>query len=565
MDYKQIFRSNLLSKTNIDFLVSTILKNFKISQKAVPKCVNIITANLNKYLENIDRYPENNNELLEAMDFLNKKCYNDFTIYLSTKYPSINLSREHNEIPAEKIPETIAVQNTSQEIIILNEEEKNKLLKNFDRNEIEILSENKKEKNKIKQMTPDDFLSYLANPMVLQMFSTMISQLNQSTCTNTRKNEEIIIDRILDANQVQELISKYIQPAQIPNLNSTPEVSVQKKNTSPAVSDITIRSDDTIDIPKKNDEIINSIFDLSKGLNRDSLPAADKRIKELLELKNKYLIEKDMEMVEKIDNEKNQILDAVKTLKKELEKEAKENENKIKGISMSWVRNKNENDQNETNTEYLDLQFDPTNDYNDLKNIVIKFKTDNKITDITLVDYYLPFNSNNITRFNNKFIVYFNNRVHKILIPPGKYEINSLLEYIKTQVTFLDFTVSENKIITIKNSMNMKFDLWVDNDSIFPLLGFNGKTESYKEKLFYSASLPYDLSINDKIFFSLSGSTMEPLSLEFDKTIILNKSLKKSRSGIVIKQLILSFNNNIGQCYDFILPFKMCFKITYAA
>ena len=93
MDYKNILYSQLLSQTNINFLVNTILSNFKISNKAINKCVNIITNNLVKYLENIDRYPENNDELIEAINFLNKKCFEDFTTYLSTKYPNINLLR----------------------------------------------------------------------------------------------------------------------------------------------------------------------------------------------------------------------------------------------------------------------------------------------------------------------------------------------------------------------------------------------------------------------------------------------------------------------------------------
>jgi len=93
MDHKIILQTHLLSKTNIDLLVDLILKNFKISQKAITKCINIITGNLTKYLNNLERYPKNNNELIEAIKFLNKKCFDDFTTYLSTKYPNMNLLR----------------------------------------------------------------------------------------------------------------------------------------------------------------------------------------------------------------------------------------------------------------------------------------------------------------------------------------------------------------------------------------------------------------------------------------------------------------------------------------
>lgn len=97
MDYKNALRAQLLSKTNIDFIVNNILMNFKISNKAVNKCINIITNNLLKYLDNLDKYPENNNQLIEAITFLNKKCYDDFTIYLYTKYPNVDLVRNSKQ------------------------------------------------------------------------------------------------------------------------------------------------------------------------------------------------------------------------------------------------------------------------------------------------------------------------------------------------------------------------------------------------------------------------------------------------------------------------------------
>ena len=203
------------------------------------------------------------------------------------------------------------------------------------------------------------------------------------------------------------------------------------------------------------------------------------------------------------------------------------------------------------------------NNFNDLKNIVIKFKTDNKITDITLVDYLLPFNENNVTRFNNKFVVYFNNNITRITIPPGKYEIQALLDYIKSKATFLDFSINDKNIITIKNTMDMKFDLMLDSDTIFSFLGFNGKIDFYKEKIFYTGAMPFNTSANEKVSFNLSGSTMEPMQMEFDKSVIVNKSLKKSRAGIIMKQMVLHFSDAQNQCYDFIMPFKMCFKITY--
>src|ERR1700753_2001214 len=98
MDYKLLLKEQLLSKSNIDLLLNTILINFKISNntKTIDKCINIIANNMIKYLENIDRFPENNQELIEAINFLNEKCYNDFMEYLLKKYPNGNIIRNNS-------------------------------------------------------------------------------------------------------------------------------------------------------------------------------------------------------------------------------------------------------------------------------------------------------------------------------------------------------------------------------------------------------------------------------------------------------------------------------------
>jgi hypothetical protein len=678
MDYKSILQFQLLSQSNITFLVNTILTNFKISGKALEKCTNIITNNLTKYLDNLERYPENNNELIEAINFLNKKCYDDFTIYLSMKYPNINLLRVGQNILQQQqqqeqqqqeqqqpkyyatnnftqnvVPEISMVQQTTKtqqflpiqqysqsiiknsdpydEMIIITEEEKDNLLKKYNTSSNDQLSQKTTTKS-------DDFLSYLTNPTVLQMFSMMINQMNypytvpnmeKSLHTNggvisktipQKQNKEIkpqmIVDDILDINQVRELLAKSsrepisgkdahkITPKEENSKISSQIVTVKQSNINKRVDDNILPSIESDDIDEKsfdddtteepsnstaaevepnssqsrvqaisgksskpddlictsNDKITQEepTIDLT-NLTRDKLPLVQQKLNELISLKNAYLSENNKEMVRKIDEEKEKIMDAVRVCKKQLEKQAKENENMIKGVSMSRIKKTEHGD----NVEYLDLKFDPTNDYNDLKNIVIGFKSENKIVDITLVDYYLPFNSNNITRFNNKFIVYFNNKVNKLIIPPGKYDIDILLDYIKGQANFLDFTINDKKLITIKNTMNMKFDLMIDKDTLFPLLGFTGKPDSYKDKLFYSASHAYNTTCNEKLLFTLSGSTMDPLPMEFDKQITLNQSLKKSRAGLNMKQMILNFTNELGQYYDFIMPFKMCFKITY--
>ncbi|XWV26161.1 putative low complexity protein [Tupanvirus soda lake] len=641
MDYKVILKEQLLSKTNIDFLLNTILSNFKISSnaKTIDKCVNIIANNMRKYLENIDRFPENNQELIEAINFLNKKCYNDFMEYLLKKYPNGNIIRNSSMLPNinitmpspennNKTNQTYQTQqmyiqpnyindrdqgntfgntnntfgNTLQqspaiyaqhqqtppkspqyfnEVIVLSEDEKNELLKKYEKQQPKHQSEATK---------TDEFLAYLTNPVVLQMFNMMVSQVNQQN--NAQKEikktakSEIVVDEILDINQVQALIAKTTQES-VTNTKITPTVITKtneekkvvlmnekkinhKNETKKIISSINNNNEvdedeNTNNNGTESDEDINednnTQIDLS-NITNETLPLIDKRIKELVIIKDKYLKEGNKKMIKEIDKEKTDLINAVVALKQKSVKEAKENENKMNGLTQT-----KSTDPNEANVERLDLQFDPTNDYNDLKNIEIGFSNDQKIMEISLLSYYLPFNSNNVTRMNNKFMVYFNNKVNKIIIPPGKYEINVLLDAIKSQANFLDFSINEkSKMITIKNTMNMKFELMIDNDTIFPLLGFTAKPDNYKDKLFYEASQPYNLESNQNVFLSLSGSTKDPEQLEFNKEIVLEKPkvLRKVSRGILMKKMNLNLTNTMGQFYDFIMPFKLCFKITYA-
>jgi len=213
----------------------------------------------------------------------------------------------------------------------------------------------------------------------------------------------------------------------------------------------------------------------------------------------------------------------------------------------------------------LDLKIDPSHDHANLNNIIIKSKTDRKVTEITLINYYLPYNENNVTRFNNKFSVFFNGKTTRIIIPPMKYEIETLLNYLKSQITFLNFDIDDSKIITIRNTMDLDFDLLTDGDNILPLMGFNKRANDYKDKKVYLGSVPYNISGNEKVFFSLSGTPMEPMQMEFNKNIAVNKILRNVKNGVTLKQLKLSFLNEDNQCYDFVMPFNIHLQIKYLA
>jgi hypothetical protein len=249
--------------------------------------------------------------------------------------------------------------------------------------------------------------------------------------------------------------------------------------------------------------------------------------------------------------------------KKRTSQIAKDSKNKLSSVTINTSDRFGDN--SDPSTEYLDLEIDPTNDYRDLKNILIKIKSDNKINEITLIDYYLPFNSNNITRFNNIFTVYMSDRTYRADIPPGLYSIQTLLSFIKGQINFLEFNISPDNIITITNTIGTKFDLQTGPDTVFPLLGFQHRSDSYVDKVAFIASVKYNIEANKKALFSLSGTSMKPMEMEFDQKIASDTILKKVRSGFNIRQLSLRFADELDYCYDFVMPLSICVRIVYHA
>nr|QZX43098.2 ankyrin repeat domain containing protein [Mimivirus sp.] len=448
------------------------------------------------------------------------------------------------------------------------------------------------------------------NPAVLQMF-TMITGQNKNY-QHTLSKPTIVFDEILDDHQVQNLIKLYKSEENNTdkniddmtnnsnndnnnnsssngnsngnsnsnsngnsngNSNSNSNGNSNGNNNN-AKNNNTTTNNTTTNTNKKItisdiDLIGKSVSNLiSKDLVQSDLPILRDEMNKLSSLKSKYLSENNKSVVSQIDDLMNQIGEKVKKFRDKLETVANDSKNKINTITSHTSHSSN----TEENADYLNLEIDPTIDtidlkndnYGDLKNIKIELKTDKKITDITLISYFLPINNHNITRFNNKFIIYFNNKITKITIPPNTYTLETLFKYITSQASYLNFTVDKNNIVTIKNTMDMDFDLLCDRieETILPMLGFRDKINKYKQKTSYTASTVYNLDANH-VYFSLSGSAMEPFHAELDKEITLNKSIKKSRSGIIMKQIILNFKNSVDQYYDFNKPFKICLKITY--
>lgn len=614
MDYQKLLQNQLLSSNNIDYLVELIISNFRISKKATIKCINIITNNLSTYLNNIDRFPENNNELLDAINFLNNKCIEDFAIYLAKKYPNTNIFRnssnrssqpnqvnqysQSNQISpsnqVNKFSQSNQINQSSQinqpdqlnqhsegeefqEFIILTEQEKNHLLKTYG------INSSMTNKKKYKKTIEDDVITILSNPIMMQMFGLMLNQSSQP------KKPDIVFDQILDSKQVIELKSQFqnnLVNSKTTESKTTESKTTESKTTNPKSNIINSKindetdnkfnnkpnekiNDETNDEPGDNDEIDNNEIGDNIDLNvkLDNITTSDvpvilDKLRNLKILRETYVDKGNKKIANKIQNKIIQIVDTLNAYKNKQSQIAIEAKNKIKHISVS-------NKEVSENVELIELEFNPNcdlemlteNNYINLKNLFIKKIPDRKITDITLVEYLLPNNDYNITKFNNKFKIYSNSRLYSIDIPPSKYEINTLLSYIKNQLQFIDFQINDDNIISIKSQTD--FELIVDRieETVFPILGFNGKQSDYKDKSEYIATKSYNL--NSKVYFSLQGVAMEPIEVIMGTKILYNKSIKKSSAGITIKNLVLNFKTDLDQFYDFNDTFKMSLSITY--
>src|SRR5580704_120630 len=126
MNYKDTLISCLLCEENIQHVVDLIIKNFYINVSAIPKCRKIILKNINKCLGSIIAYPQNENELLEVIASVNKQCCMDFSIYLSNKYPNKNIYKTNSENSL-----ALHQESSNPNVIILTEDEKNKLLDQY--------------------------------------------------------------------------------------------------------------------------------------------------------------------------------------------------------------------------------------------------------------------------------------------------------------------------------------------------------------------------------------------------------------------------------------------------
>lgn len=584
MNYVSALETQLVSPANIEFMMSRIVSTFKIklSQSNRTKCINILISYFQKYMLNIERFPTNSNEFLDAVKYLNDKCFEDFSQYLARKYPGVNVLRnEHRMIetkPVSLLLDTstnseLHYDNTRTEIIdvthtattttptpnvaqsispitVITAEEKDRLIR----------SANQPQKPELS----DTVIDCLMNPWFMRVYQMI---RDEESKTGETKFSEIISEK-----ELQELLHKKEEPKTVPEIapsqKPTPDIvpvsSVEKPNDS---------SDK--DKLKEIELTLQSMNDPTGGDPTSSVTKLQKQIPILMEIKDKYMREGNKDMLETVEHIKKQILERVTEHKKKCKMNAADAAAKILNVDTSPIKITTETDDKIVT---IKIQVDPNvaGSLTELKNIVVsqdalsmtssdssKPRASGKISTITLHSYNVPKNEYNITRLNNKFHIFFNENLNRISIPPGKYDIKAIVAYLKNQASYLALSIDDDGIVTIKNTMSLKFDLMLGSDSIFPMLGFTETSDTYRDSLVYTGKQKHNMTANDTIMFSLSGTSMDPMPLESDKEMIVNKVLKKSKAGIMPKQLTINFTDALDQQYDFTKPYCLSLQLEY--
>jgi hypothetical protein len=210
-----------------------------------------------------------------------------------------------------------------------------------------------------------------------------------------------------------------------------------------------------------------------------------------------------------------------------------------------------------------DMNITPSGDIEEMKNITIKMNPDKNIKAIKLLDYFVPKNDYNITRFNNKFNIIQSGRTLKCEIKPGNYEIESLISLINSQITTINVSIVNEKIC-IKHNNNSNFDLVFTDDTVLKILGFRSDIKPVAGKNTYNAPEEYNLDPNSKVYFSMHGMTGNHIELIFNEKITNEIVLKQSKNGFSLRQLTFVFENSLGQVYDFTELFSLHIVVEFA-
>jgi len=575
-------RNCLLSTTNVAHIANLIMENYVIVSSARAKCEKMISQTINKEINNLGPIPSEftNTDMESLMAIINEKAIDNFESYLRAKCPGKNIYRPNSVLKQQRernintgpVVGAAVTEPTATELI-MTEEDVNKLLQE---KSVQVLHRAQV------AVSREQFFEYMSNAEVIKMIQQLINNLNQSNPMSGQLDPVHTVkpgDRVISEDEVKILLERSRvkkHKKKIAKTVSEPVVPIVSVPIPVTVSDPVIDISEDISI---DDEVIADEVDPSEEAEafyneiKSDSPLDEKlfgeRIEEIVQW-IKYFESKETtvfdDTIKKLNREKEDLIKRLVSTSTSTSAGSTDTSNQPKKKSKKSKKDsvkKRFEDESDPNVEYLDLEIDTSNDIKDIKNLTIKLNSNRKIQEIILVDYYLPFNSHNITRFNNTFGIVVGGKMMNIQIPPSTYSIQTLLGYLGNQLTFLNFSLGVDGIVTITNKMNIKFSLIQGENNILSTLGFRTKIDSYSDKVSFVGSHPYNLDANKKIFFQLSSASMDPMELEFDKKITKECTIKKNRLGINLKHITMRFVDELERCYDFLMPFNICFKIIY--
>lgn len=551
MNFDTEFKKYLLSDDNITYHTNLLLEVCNIKRDNLDKIRILLQNMITSIIPNLSNLPTNQQEFIEALNFTRNFIHQKFIKFLQEKYPDKQIIKTKPEpvlIEDVSVNQLNQLNQASQPIQFVNS---NNQQSQPPRKTVEYLSEAEKDlllkkyglgnKQKDSKNTQQEFIKYLTNPTVLKNFWDMVQRMNPNASVIKKSYRA---DMILNKDQFDLYLAKVMSESNKKEKIQQIAQQTQLPQQLPQQSESSELPDNT------EEEITIPTIDISKGINTDNMESVSKVVKELSEMKLKYKNDKDI--IEAVDEELNTLVSALKKYRESIKNVMTNYDNQIKVI----------NDKNE-NEEILKLEINPNEDGSDMKKIEINVSDNRKIKKVTLLDYYIPSNVANITRYTNHFGIFTSGQAKNIYIPPAKYDdINSVINFIKGSISFLEFKI-ENNIVTITNLLG-KFDLIINEKSIFLLLGFREKSEKYRGETSYSGSVPYDLNINSIVYFSMHSASVDPIELIFDKETISNTVVKKSNTGVSMKKIAMEFVNKTGQTYDFILPIRIGLKVEFA-
>lgn len=581
MSYFGIMKEHLLSQQNVDHLLDKVFSTFKISPNSAPTCAKVIRDLLTSYLPAINNPPNTENDMLSGIGHLNALCFDQFEEYLKQKFPGrdLRLSSEAHRSPVQtQLATQVKTQPLDRGLDEMTTKTSSRPMQIIDRSQVKQLL---RENNMLKNSISTEFLRHMADPEVLTMFLTMVNKVNAYKPAEDTKN----FTKIIDAKQLQELLkspatrsSGESSPAKLEKIKKhkksrkAVEQSVKKTPkkpirppTPPESSDSDLSSSESdlssSDSESDYEEDHDIYFPPTKkydvrNINSKNLAEIHARIKELSRLRGIYLAREDRETVKTINDEKSELLKVVIALKEQAASQLSSSQAKIDSINKS---------DDDSDSEIIDLKIDPMDNKENLLNMIYALPP-RKIKEITLHDYYLPHNPNNITRFNNRFLAKLDGRVSRVQVPEGFYEIDLLLTHLGGSIGYLEFIINKDKTISIKSKCDAPFDILIDDYSFMDMLGFTESSQTYQGSTIYHGNKPYDISVPKKVIFSTNGTDQGPFTLETDQRIHLKEPLvlRKHNRGISIKNLQIILKTPSGRTYDFIMPLQMCFHVSYS-